>query len=78
MQFRECDDGEGAERNCYRRLQWSERLESQSCGDAALLKGGEVPGVVPGCGGTGARSGWCVVGKCSEENCPCRRLESAE
>ena len=27
MQFRECDDGEGAERNCYRRLQWSERLD---------------------------------------------------
>ena len=27
MQFRECDDGEGAERNCYRRLQWPERLD---------------------------------------------------
>lgn len=27
MQFRECDDGEGAEGNCYRRLQWSERLD---------------------------------------------------
>ena len=27
MQFRECDDGEGAEGNCCRRLQWSERLD---------------------------------------------------
>ena len=27
MQFRECDDGEGAEGNCYRRLQWPERFD---------------------------------------------------
>jgi len=27
MQFRECDDGEGAKGNCYRRLQWSERFD---------------------------------------------------
>lgn len=27
MQFRECDDGKGAEGDSYRRLQWSERLD---------------------------------------------------
>ena len=41
MQFRECDDGEGAERNCYRRLQWPERLDLIHVAMLLFLRGEE-------------------------------------
>ena len=43
MQFRECDDGEGAKGNCYRRLQWPERFDLIHVAMLLFSRGGRCP-----------------------------------
>ena len=60
MQFRECDDGEGAKGNCYRRLQWPERFDLIHVAMLLFSRGGRCPACC-----RGAAAPWLDLGGAS-------------